>query len=241
MARPGHGPRDGTDAVDAAATDAGPMASSAGARALLRRRVPRAHLRPARSTVALNAKTAHRRFGDGGKVDLNVGLGLLMKAFRWSGVPSSPRRRRHRVVDARRLGEKHGRASGRVRARHPHGLRWTLRPARWRTRRRNVGEQVERARGPERLVDDERGRRPQYVPADIWRDQRHLRRAPPGSNPTPAPSSASGENRKRVWHFQTVHPICSTMTTRRRHARGHRVNGRSIKALVQVARGSCSC
>ena len=38
---------------------------------------------------ALNAKTGQpiAGFGDGGKVDLNVGLGPLMKAFRWSGVP----------------------------------------------------------------------------------------------------------------------------------------------------------
>ena len=41
---------------------------------------------------ALDAKTGQpiAGFGDGGKVDLNVGLGPLMKAFRWSGVPSSP-------------------------------------------------------------------------------------------------------------------------------------------------------
>ena len=38
---------------------------------------------------ALNARTGQpiAGFGDGGKVDLNVGLGPLMKAFRWSGVP----------------------------------------------------------------------------------------------------------------------------------------------------------
>ena len=38
---------------------------------------------------ALDAKTGEpiADFGDGGKVDLNVGLGPLMKSFRWSGVP----------------------------------------------------------------------------------------------------------------------------------------------------------
>ena len=38
---------------------------------------------------ALNPRTGQpiADFGDGGKVDLNVGLGPLMKAFRWSGVP----------------------------------------------------------------------------------------------------------------------------------------------------------
>ncbi len=38
---------------------------------------------------ALDAKTgkAVPAFGDGGKVDLNVGLGPLMQSFRWSGVP----------------------------------------------------------------------------------------------------------------------------------------------------------
>ena len=38
---------------------------------------------------ALNPKTGQpiADFGDGGKVDLNVGLGPLMRAFRWSGVP----------------------------------------------------------------------------------------------------------------------------------------------------------
>jgi len=38
---------------------------------------------------ALDAKSGEpiAEFGDGGKVDLNVGLGPLMKSFRWSGVP----------------------------------------------------------------------------------------------------------------------------------------------------------
>jgi quinoprotein glucose dehydrogenase len=38
---------------------------------------------------ALDAKTGEpiADFGDGGKVDLNVGLGPLMKSYRWSGVP----------------------------------------------------------------------------------------------------------------------------------------------------------
>ena len=38
---------------------------------------------------ALDAKTGRpvAGFGDGGKVDLNVGLGPLMQTFRWSGVP----------------------------------------------------------------------------------------------------------------------------------------------------------
>jgi quinoprotein glucose dehydrogenase len=38
---------------------------------------------------ALDAKNGEpiADFGDGGKVDLNVGLGPLMKSFRWSGVP----------------------------------------------------------------------------------------------------------------------------------------------------------
>src|SRR5262245_28940429 len=38
---------------------------------------------------ALDARTGEpiASFGDGGKVDLNVGLGPLMRSFRWSGVP----------------------------------------------------------------------------------------------------------------------------------------------------------
>ena len=38
---------------------------------------------------ALDAKSGEpiADFGDGGKVDLNVGLGPLMKSYRWSGVP----------------------------------------------------------------------------------------------------------------------------------------------------------
>ena len=89
-----HRSGDGTDAVDAEAADAGADGLqgggahwgvaywSQGAEA-------RIFTTRAQYLFALDAKTGEpfADFGDGGKVDLNVGLGPLMKSFRWSGVP----------------------------------------------------------------------------------------------------------------------------------------------------------
>ena len=197
---------------------------------------------------ALDAKTGRpvAGFGDAGKVDLNVGLGPLMKAFRWSGVPLIARD--VVVIGSSMLEQDSARnmegPPGDVRAYdlHTGKLRWTFHivphagepgTETWEnnsyayTGAGNVWSMMS--------ADDDLGY--VYLPTsggtnDMYGGHRL------GSNLyTSSIVCLETKTGKRVWHFQTVHhdlfdddnpaaPILADI----------RVNGRPIKALVQVTK-----
>jgi quinoprotein glucose dehydrogenase len=197
---------------------------------------------------ALDARTGDpiADFGDNGKVDLNVGLGPLMKSFRWSGVPlvardvvvigssmleqDSARTKEGPPGDVRAYDVKSGR------------LRWTFHVIphagepgveTWEndsytyTGAGNVWSMMS--------ADDELGY--VYLPtssgtSDMYGGHR------PGSNLyTSSIVCLDARTGKRIWHFQTVHhdlfdydnpaaPILADIT----------VAGRRIKAVAQVTK-----
>ena len=177
---------------------------------------------------ALNPKTGEpiADFGDGGKVDLNVGLGPLMKAFRWSGAARRPRRHRHGIVDGRTgLGAKNGgaaRATSAPTTSAPAScagpstsFRTPARPAT--TRGKTIRGRYTGAGNVWSLMsaDDDLGY--VYLPTTSV-DQRHVRRPPARRQPvqrasscasTRKPASASGISRPCI-------TICSTTTIRPR-------------------------
>jgi quinoprotein glucose dehydrogenase len=197
---------------------------------------------------ALNAKTGQpiASFGDGGKVDLNVGLGPLMKAFRWSGVPLIARD--VVVIGSSMLEQDSARnmegPPGDVRAYdiHTGKLRWTFHVVphtgepgaeTW----ENKSNEYTGAGNVWSMMsaDDDLGY--VYLPTsggtnDMYGGHRL------GSNLyTSSIVCLEAKTGKRVWHFQTVHhdlfdddnpaaPMLVDIT----------VNGRSIKALVQVTK-----
>ena len=197
---------------------------------------------------ALNAKTGQpiAGFGDAGKVDLNVGLGPLMKAFRWSGVPLIARD--VVVIGSSMLEQDSARTMegppGDVRAYdiHTGKLRWTFHVVphtgepgaeTW----ENKSNEYTGAGNVWSMMsaDDDLGY--VYLPTsggtnDMYGGHRL------GTNLyTSSIVCLDAKTGKRVWHFQTVHhdlfdydnpaaPILVDI----------RVNGRSIKALVQVTK-----
>ena len=177
---------------------------------------------------ALNAKTGQpiAGFGDGGKVDLNVGLGPLMKAFRWSGVPLIARD--VVVIGSSMLEQDSARTMegppGDVRAYdlHTGKLRWTFHvvPHTGEPGAKTWANKSNKYTGAGNVwsmmsADDELGY--VYLPTSGG-DQRHVRRAPPGqaistrarsSASRRRPANASGTSRRST-------TICSTTTTRQR-------------------------
>ncbi len=249
-----HGSGNRPDVVDADAAGPGTEACSAAARTGASRHWrqgtdARIYTTRAQYLFALDAKNGQpiADFGDGGKVDLNVGLGPLMKAFRWSGVPLVVRD--VVVIGSSMLEQDSARTMegppGDVRAYdiRTGKLRWTFHVIphagepgveTW----ENKSYDLHRRR--QRLVDDERRRRPRIrVPADVGRDQRHVRRAPSGQQPLHEldrvprredRQDASGTSRRST-------TICSTTTIRRRRFWWtSRWTGGAIKALAQVTK-----
>ena len=197
---------------------------------------------------ALNPKNGqpYQDFGDAGKVDLNVGLGPLMKAFRWSGVPLLVRD--VIVIGSSMLEQDSARnmegPPGDVRAYDVHTgkLRWTFHviphagehgAETWEnnsntyTGAGNVWSMMS--------ADDELGY--VYLPTsggtnDMYGGHRL------GTNLyTSSIVCLDAKTGTRIWHFQTVHhdlfdddnpaaPILVDI----------RVNGRPIKALVEVTK-----
>jgi len=197
---------------------------------------------------ALDAKTgaAIAGFGEGGKVDLNVGLGPLMKAFRWSGVPLLVRD--VVVIGSSMLEQDSARTKegppGDVRAYDVHTgkLRWTFHVIphagepgveTWEndsytyTGAGNVWSMMS--------ADDDLGY--VYLPTsggtnDMYGGHRL------GTNLyTSSIVCIEAKTGRRVWHFQTVHhdlfdddnpaaPILIDV----------RVNGRAVKALAEVTK-----
>jgi len=197
---------------------------------------------------ALNAKTGQPipGFGDGGKVDLNVGLGPLMKAFRWSGVPLIARD--VVVIGSSMLEQDSARTMegppGDVRAYdiHTGKLRWTFHVVphtgepgaeTW----ENKSNEYTGAGNVWSMMsaDDDLGY--VYLPTsggtnDMYGGHRL------GSNLyTSSIVCLEAKTGKRVWHFQTVHhdlfdddnPAAPMLVD-------IKVNGRAIKALVQVTK-----
>jgi quinoprotein glucose dehydrogenase len=185
-------------------------------------------------------------FGDGGKVDLNVGLGPLMQTFRWSGVPlvardvvvigssmleqDSARRRSGPPGDVRAYDVRTG------------ALRWTFHviphageagSETWEqgaaayTGAGNVWSMMS--------VDEELGY--VYLPTSSATNDMYGGHRLGNNLYTSSIVCLDARTGRRIWHFQTVHhdlfdydnpaaPILADIT----------VGGRQIKAVVQVTK-----
>ena len=185
-------------------------------------------------------------FGDGGKVDLNVGLGPLMQTFRWSGVPlvardvvvigssmleqDSARRRSGPPGDVRAYDVRTG------------ALRWTFHviphageagSETWEqgaaayTGAGNVWSMMS--------ADDELGY--VYLPTSSATNDMYGGHRLGNNLYTSSIVCLDARTGRRIWHFQTVHhdlfdydnpaaPILADLT----------VSGRRIKAVVQVTK-----
>jgi glucose dehydrogenase len=197
---------------------------------------------------ALNPKTGqpYADFGEGGKVDLNIGLGPLMKAFRWSGVPLVVRD--VVVIGASMLEQDSARNKegppGDVRAYdiHTGKLRWTFHVVphagepgveTWEndsyayTGAGNVWSMMS--------ADDDLGY--VYLPTSGGTNDMYGGHRLGNNLYTSSIVCLDARTGRRIWHFQTVHhdlfdddnpaaPILVDI----------RVNGRAVKALVEVTK-----
>jgi quinoprotein glucose dehydrogenase len=197
---------------------------------------------------ALDAATGRpvTTFGDGGKVDLNVGLGPLMQSFRWSGVPLVARD--VVVIGSSMLEQDSARARsgapGDVRAYDVRtgALRWTFNviprdgapgSETWEqgaaayTGAGNVWSMM--------TVDEELGY--VYLPTSSATNDMYGGHRLGDNLYTSSIVAVEASTGRRVWHFQTVHhdlfdydnpaaPILADLT----------VDGRRIRAVVQVTK-----
>jgi quinoprotein glucose dehydrogenase len=197
---------------------------------------------------ALDAKNGqpYSDFGDGGKVDLNVGLGPLMKSFHWSGVPLVARD--VVVIGASMLEQDSARAKegppGDVRAYdiRTGKLRWTFHVIphagepgveTWEnnswtyTGAGNVWSMMS--------ADDDLGY--VYLPTSSGTNDMYGGHRPGNNLFTTSIVCLDARTGKRIWHFQTVHhdlfdydnpaaPILADIT----------VDGKRIKAVAQVTK-----
>jgi quinoprotein glucose dehydrogenase len=185
-------------------------------------------------------------FGDGGKVDLNVGLGPLMQQFRWSGVPLVARD--VVVIGSSMLEQDSARARsgppGDVRAYDVRtgALRWTFhvipRPGEPGYETWDQGAAAYTGAGnvwSMMSVDEDLGY--VYLPTSSATNDMYGGHRLGDNLYTSSIVCLDASTGKRVWHFQTVHhdlfdydnpaaPILADLT----------VSGRAIKAVVQVTK-----
>ena len=197
---------------------------------------------------ALDAKTGEpiADFGDGGKVDLNIGLGPLMKSFRWSGVPLIARD--VVVIGSSMLEQDSARtkegAPGDVRGYdlRTGKLRWTFHviPRAGEPGIETWENQSYEYTGAGNVwsmmsADDELGY--VYLPTSSGTNDMYGGHRLGNNLYTSSIVCLDAKTGKRIWHFQTVHhdlfdydnpaaPILADIT----------VGGRRIKAVAQVTK-----